>query len=77
MGLKTGASVLIVQQINYDFTNASCSFLPARYKDDCNPAQAGFHVIPVCKKASQAKALLSLYWMMAWSGTTQTSMPTM
>ena len=39
MGLKTGASVLIVQQMI--LPTLLCSFSPARYKDDCNPAQAG------------------------------------
>ena len=30
MGLKTGASVLIVQQANYDFTNTSLFFFTSK-----------------------------------------------
>ena len=77
MGLKTGTSVLIVLQIN-DFTNASLFFFTSKIQGWLQPCPSWISMWYLFgKKASQAKVLLSLYWMMAWSGITQTSMPTM
>lgn len=78
MGLQTGTSVLILQQANHDFTSASLFFFTSKilgWPQPCPNWTSMWYLFG--KKASQEKELLSLYWMMAWSGITQTSMTIM
>lgn len=77
MGLQTRPSVFILQQANHDFTN-SLFFFTSKILGWLQPCPNWISMWYLFgKKASRAKELLSQYWMMVWSGITQTSMPIM
>lgn len=78
LSFQTVAPVLILQQANHDFTNTSLFCLTSKipgWPHLCPSWISMWYLFG--KKASQAKELLLLYWMMAWSGITRTSMPIM